>query len=284
MRTGKYFYFLFVFLVYINVDAQSIEDVFATVVYFETDSLQYKKVDGQLYEIWLRKPNSDEAMPFTNPIIGSGFFVTKNNRLFLVTAQHVAETFNHSTRITIRKGNDEPFTTLLFAVRDELKKMFKYSDDADVAVMELFPDEKTLEVLKAHFLPIEMLEEKEEAPQREKLLNMIGFPLGLGTNKKFSPITSEVKPASGLLELPRFDNKKIYIFFLIDKPSVGGFSGAPVFDLAKPYSDSKGLIITGGPIKCVGLVHGTISDETGGKFGAIVPSFYIVKTINKYFE
>jgi len=284
MTARKYLLFFFVFMICNKVAAQSIEDIFATVVYFETDSLQYKKINEQLFEIWLKKPNSDEEMPLTNKIRGSGFFVTKNNRLFLVTAQHVAESFNHSTRITIRKGNDEPFILLLFAQKHNPKKQFKYSDDADVAVMEIFPDVKILEILKGHFLPIETLNEKEEAPKREKTLNIIGFPLGLGTEKKFSPITSEVKPASGLLELLRFDNNKKCIFFLIDKPSVGGFSGAPVFDLAKPFSDMSGLIITGGPIKCVGLVHGTISDDTGGKFGAIVPSFYIVKTINKFFE
>ena len=70
-------------------------------------------------------------------------------------------------------------------------------------------------------------------------------------------------PSSGLLRLPRFDNRKIGAFFLLDKPSIGGFSRGPVFEFLGALSSGGGLTI-GGRFACVGLVHGTISDETGG--------------------
>lgn len=34
----------------------------------------------------------------------------------------------------------------------------------------------------------------------------------------------------------------------------------------------------------VGLVHGTLSDDTGGKMGAIVPSYYILEAIEQFEE
>ena len=68
----------------------------------------------------------------------------------------------------------------------------------------------------------------------------------------------------------------------MDKPSAEGFSGgpvslAPLAILTKSDSTRKISLL---PVfeKCVGLVHGTYSDETGGKFAAIVPSKYFFDT------
>lgn len=46
------------------------------------------------------------------------------------------------------------------------------------------------------------------------------------------------------------------------------------------FQDSKGGgLVIGGKLRCVGLVHGTLSDNTGGKFAAVVPSIFIFQTI-----
>jgi hypothetical protein len=78
-------------------------------------------------------------------------------------------------------------------------------------------------------------------------------------------------------------------FFVLDKPSIGGYSGAPVFLMPWPYADSAALsmIDKASPEaspKCVGIVSGTISDDTGGKLAAIVPSAYAVKLIREIQE
>lgn len=39
--------------------------------------------------------------------------------------------------------------------------------------------------------------------------------------------------------------------------------------------------IEAGSLRCVGLVHGTVSDNTGGKMAAVVPSFFILQTLRK---
>ena len=59
----------------------------------------------------------------------------------------------------------------------------------------------------------------------------IGFPLELGVKDKFSPIFKIAHPVSGLFRQPRFDNNIEASFFILDDPSVAGFSGAPVFEL-----------------------------------------------------
>jgi hypothetical protein len=41
------------------------------------------------------------------------------------------------------------------------------------------------------------------------------------------------------------------------------------------------LIEMGVEPRIVGLVHGTLSDSTGGKMGAIVPSFLILETLEQ---
>ena len=78
--------------------------------------------------------------------------------------------------------------------------------------------------------------------------------------------------------MPRFDNNKPSVFFLLDDPSISGFSGSPVFEL--PTQLVVGTTQTFvNAYRLMGLVHGSIGDKTGGGFAAIVPSKYIVETI-----
>lgn len=135
--------------------------------------------------------------------------------------------------------------------------------------------------MAGHFIPQKWIETEEKAPERQKTITILGFPLSLGTNRFFSPISRDTQPASGLLELLRFDNKIESIFFITQDSSIGGFSGGPVFDRRLPYTDSGQMTIVSGSPKLVGLVHGTMSDNTGGKLGAIVPGYLILETINK---
>lgn len=61
-------------------------------------------------------------------------------------------------------------------------------------------------------------------------------------------------------------------------------SGAPVLLPVVPYGvPGKGLLLPtlGTPTLCLGIVHGTISDNTGGKMAAVTPSIYILETIDK---
>lgn len=83
------------------------------------------------------------------------------------------------------------------------------------------------------------------------------------------------------LRMPRFDTKKEATFFLLDKPSIGGFSGAPVYLMPGPFTSGGTLVVraVSAGAHVVGLVHGTIGDNTGGKLAAIVPAKFIHDTI-----
>ena len=93
--------------------------------------------------------------------------------------------------------------------------------------------------MQGRFLPFNMLLKDLKAPQRERPLVVMGFPLALGAHGHFSPITSESKAASGLVQIRinKFDPEQT--FFLLDKPSIGGFSGSPVFLMPWPIRFSK---------------------------------------------
>jgi len=56
-------------------------------------------------------------------------------------------------------------------------------------------------------------------------------------------------------------------------PSVEGYSGCPVFDLA--YETNGILTTTRGQTCCHGIMHGTLCDNTGGKIAMVTPSYFL---------
>ncbi|MDH4081268.1 MAG: serine protease [Nitrospira sp.] len=212
---------------------------------------------------------------------GTGFFVS-STAPYLVTASHVAAFLKAGSKITFRAKGDTPVSVSLTELTAGVSQLqWQLHPEADVAVLRLTLTAQTAPLMQGRFLGLEMIDSAETAPVRERTVTVMGFPLRLGTTGRFSPITSDGKPASGLLRILRADNKKEATFFLLDKPSIGGFSGGPVYLLSAPYASGGALVFTdvSAPPKVVGLVHGTISDNTGGKLAAIVPSRFIHETI-----
>jgi hypothetical protein len=216
---------------------------------------------------------------------GTGFFIRSGDKLYLITASHVSSILSLGSTVTIATAHGSPFS---FPLKDLVPRTDKLAwvthRDADVAILLLNPGLDFFnKYLRGHFMPSSWLERAKTGPLRALTLTVLGFPLQLGVSEYFSPISRETKAASGLLELPRFDTKVISTFFVTQDPSVGGFSGAPVFDTRLPYSTEKvGMSIEMGvEPRIVGLVHGTLSDNTGGKMGAIVPSFLILETLEQ---
>ncbi|MDP1945911.1 MAG: serine protease [Nitrospirota bacterium] len=220
---------------------------------------------------------------------GTGFFVTAESRglgiaeqPYLVTAAHVAQFLTGNSTVTVRAAKDIPVSILLKDLLSDGEKLsWQVHSESDVAVLKLNLNSKTLPLMQGRFLGFVLLASEESAPERERPVTVMGFPLALGTTGRFSPITSEAKPASGLLRIFSPDIKKEATFFVLDKPSIGGFSGGPVFQMPGPFASSGGLVFPNksAPTTVVGLVHGTISDDTGGKLAAVVPSKFIRDTI-----
>lgn len=89
----------------------------------------------------------------------------------------------------------------------------------------------------------------------------------------FSPLTYRSHAASAFITLNRFDKPVPSVFFLLENPSVGGYSGCPVFDLG--YVVAGSMTNTKDKTRCYGIMHGTVVDDTGGKLAAVTPAFYL---------
>jgi len=210
---------------------------------------------------------------------GTGFFVATEKSLYLITAQHVSTFLTINSNVTIRKEHDIPLKLELSQLVSEGKLTWYFHEEGDIAILKLSPKEDIFPNLKGHFLKLSHIYSKKESISREITITVLGFPLMLGTEELFSPISKETKPASGFMKLLRPDTKKLATFFITQDPSVGGFSGGPVFDMGLPVQSTATLIIRETNPQVIGLVSGTLSDDTGGKLGAVVPSYQIFELI-----
>jgi len=217
-------------------------------------------------------------------VYGTGFFVRSDKWLYFVTAEHVSKKINFDTTATIQGEQGKPFTFFFRALLLDNKMDWIYHERADIAVLVISPEKNLMNHLRDYFLDISLLEKAKEAPNRNMTITMLGFPLRLGTREHFSPISRETKAASGLVEILIPDIKKTVICFITQDPSVGGFSGAPVFDLKLPYSSEKAALHMRGSKtpRVLGIVSATLPDDTGGKFGVIIPSYLILEVIDDF--
>jgi hypothetical protein len=278
---NKFFVFIsFLVLIHSPISAQTekstINSLFSSVAFFSDTKVEKFKLDGKEFEVYLKEPNSNSFFPKTYRLAGSGFFVNNQGSVYLVTAEHVAKFLTFNTDVVVRGENDKP---LSFKLKDLLVNKdslnWTFNKSADIATILLDITSKIFSFIKT--ISTEIIAQNR-IPLREREVTIIGFPMGLGFEKHFSPISKISKPSSGLLELHRFDNNKLTDFFLLDDPSIKGFSGAPVLELPTQlvYGKESVHIYT---IELMGLVHGSISEENGGGFAAITPSKYIIETI-----
>jgi len=206
---------------------------------------------------------------------GSGFLVRDGDIPMLVTASHVASALGKYWTMIMTGKDGKAVTAKTSGIT------WSISPTADVACAVL-PIETAADrtTLLSRCLPIEILSARPIPPERDIPLTIMGYPLGLGASGYISPLSLESKAASGLITLPRFDNGKLATFILLQDPSIGGLSGGPVFDTGKSYFAGGRQMTVREGVSVVGLIHGVISDDTGGKFAAVVPSTEIVNLIH----
>lgn len=198
---------------------------------------------------------------------GTGFFIkTQNGNEYLVTAAHIASTTTAETDIWLRNSTTgNPF----FIKLHELNSMgdWVYHSAADIAILAVLQNDKL--DLSSHVLEQQFFEKNfSNVPGREEELTMYGMP-DVYIDLEFAPFTCDSRPASNLW-VAHFDmTGQDFKCFMLDKPSIQGFSGGPVILNAK---DDKP--------KCYGIVHGTRPDNTGGKLAVVVHSAYLFELIN----
>ncbi len=205
--------------------------------------------------------------------VGTGIFILKEeNSPYILTASHVARGCSQNTEVVISDQNGDSHSIPITKLNANLSA-WVHHPAADVSVLPLNPDQSIVGILQGRFFPFDQLNTTDSTPSRDAYLTAVGFPNGLGASGKFSPFTFRSHASSALITLLRADTNTPANFFTLENPSVGGYSGGPVFDL--------GYIIVGsmttytGPTICHGIMHGTISDNTGGKIAAVTPSSYV---------
>ena len=241
--------------------------------------------NGKHYEVYLKDISTNRVEPLLDPVTGSAFFVSQEFDYYMVTASHVAKVISPNTRVILSDSLQKPFSIPINQIVQIENNKISWVEhkEADVSVIKLDID-RLLELLnkgvKIDFIPTYAINYELEAPRRDIEITVYGYPLNyplrLDPGSRISSITKSYKASSDLIDMPRFDNKIVSTFFLVDDPSVGGFSGGPVISL--PQTIFRGSLILNSKVGVVGIVHGTINGKAGG-FGAITPSKYIIETI-----
>lgn len=207
---------------------------------------------------------------------GTGSFIAKGNEIYIVTASHVSKEMDDSAYIIIQGVDNLPVKIELKELSNPIK--WVNHKEADLSILKLNPEKEIMEkYLQNRFIPFEMIDTNKVALSRNTQLTIIGFPLGLGTTGYFSPLTYRTYASSRFLTLNRADTKTPQTFIILENPSIGGYSGGPVYDLS--IIESSIMRVTGNGTKLHGFIHGTLSDETGGKLTAITPAYYLKELI-----
>ncbi len=206
-------------------------------------------------------------------ISGTGFFVkAEDGKIYLVTATHVARDTTTQTDIWLKN----PDTGLPLPIKINLLNpmvMWLYHPVADMAILEVKCGNNvniqpfTFD-LTPYLLDITFFEgDFNSVPERETRLTMYGMP-DVFTDWEFTPFTCDSYPASDLW-ITRFDvTGSLFKCFMLDKPSIQGFSGGPVVSFANPEKP-----------RCFGIIHGTRQDNTGGKLAIVVHSAYLYELL-----
>ena len=150
---------------------------------------------------------------------------------------------------------------------------WKHHSIADVSAFQIKFSDINKKFMENRFFPYDHINITQNVVSRDFELTSIGFPQGLGTEGAFSPFTFRSYASSGFVTLPRADTGTMSDFFCLENPSVGGYSGCPIFDLG--YSTNGVMSITKEKTWCHGIMHGTMSDNTGGKIALVTPAFYL---------
>jgi S1-C subfamily serine protease len=209
----------------------------------------------------------------TEEVGGTAIFIAKNNEPYLLTAAHVVKNMNAQAYAILSDLNGVPTKVLLSDLLGGAS--FTNHATADLAKVKINVTATNAPHLIGRCFPYDQIDLTTNPVSKDIELTTIGFPLGLGVvGAKFSPLTYRSYVASPVITLLRSDNQIPSDFIILELPSIGGYSGGPTFDLG--YVISGNITSTKQNTKLHGIVHGTISDETGGKLAAITPCKYLM--------
>lgn len=256
--------------------------------------------NGYNYQIGLKDPESGEFFPYKTEYTGTGFSIFAPPFAYVITVKHLAETLTDSSLIKFSGARLDT----LFKLRDVFyrigNKRWYFSDSSDIAVgirklnfsiendtiSEINDRDTTNNLFSSININshthtfINQLDLDLTAPFRDMDLLSIGYPSGIGNYKK--PQTTISKFFRSTSEMLDVETNNPY--FLIDDPSIDGFSGSPVFSCPFVFEFDGKARTLGNKIKLeslVGMVNGTYNDTNGGKFTSVIPSKLIMDVLVK---
>lgn len=235
--------------------------------------------------LFKRTPLVVDGKPAVAMSSGTGtLLASPKGEMVIVTAAHVAKEVGVDGSAVLRGDGDTPIVFSLAVLTNDKGAAWTLHPHADVAVLRLRPEKAFVDrALTKRFLPMSILARDDAAPAHDVPLLAMGFPQNLGVEGRFSPLWLRAMAASGLLTINPDGTGRSNTYFMLDEPAIAGLSGALVFDMGFTTvgANGTGMISAYGPTLARGLVHGTISDPTGGKLAAIVPSSEIVATLRQ---
>ena len=208
--------------------------------------------------------------------IGTGFFLAKDNHhLFLVTANHVTKKFSSDTVVYMAGQNKQIITVKLNTLKTASNIM--HHPSADISVIEIDIVKYNSLGADAVIYPTSLIDKnKITSLSRDAELTSIGFPNGLGANSSFEPLTFRSYPASNIIFNIGLGSNYRSDIFVMENASCGGYSGCPVLDLGYRVT---GFMEQTSSTYIYGVMHGPISDDTGGKMAVVIPAYYILEII-----
>ena len=196
--------------------------------------------------------------------VATGVFVLgKDGSPYLFTAAHFGKHTNARTMIELPNGQGmKPSVFPLFTLTKGERMDSSIADLCAFPLRGIRPGDKKL--FTSRFLTYEALLGDGARPiDRDATLTIMGFPSGLGHDVKGSlvPLSFRTFASSDYFYLNDPDYKDPLLLYALENASLGGYSGAPVFDM-----DSKNNGI-------VGFVKGNL-DSGSGSVCIVTPAIY----------
>lgn len=205
---------------------------------------------------------------------GTATIINKETQYYIITAEHVAKDIDNKSQIVFHLPNDKPLIVDLTEFTTNKEVNWINHEIADISILKIkLPLNINLrEKIIMNSFPINHINNGKELPNRNADITFYGYPVIDLELDHFSALNISSKICSGLITQKRADNFKNCNFFYLDKPSIQGCSGSGVY-----YSVAKTVGMTIGDDKTIliGIMHGTRSDNTGGKLAMITPSYYL---------
>jgi len=149
-----------------------------------------------------------------------------------------------------------------------------YNANTDFLIQQLFPPDSAVKVqLLNSSLNFGVIASDKTALPRNINFIVYGYPIV--DPMHFTPISFQSYVSSDLMNIKILRTTDCYCY-LLDKSSMQGFSGGPVFVGVREWSE-PGIEKT----YLIGIITGSLNDDTGGKFTIVTPAYQLLDLIRK---